>query len=118
MVSLARAKTPFPARAAEPSKRAAIIDVPSLAPPSFSLPPLDPPGNQGQSSSARTTHTARRGAARRGAARPLKRAEIFPRHGRATFCGSLAECRREEKPNLPVPPHRASYDGDSRKRES
>lgn len=33
MVSLARAKTPFPARATEPSKRAAIIDVPSLAPP-------------------------------------------------------------------------------------
>lgn len=35
MVSLARAKTPFPARADEPSKRAAIIDVPSLAPPRF-----------------------------------------------------------------------------------
>lgn len=43
MVSLARAKTPFPARAVEPSKRAAIIDVPSLAPPRFSLPSLDPP---------------------------------------------------------------------------
>lgn len=101
MISLARAKTPFPARAAKPSKRAAIIDVPSLAPSRFSLPPR---------SFRRIKVKVRRrggGAARRDAA---------PKHGRdfsgrATFFAELADARRrEEKRDPPVPRRRASYD--------
>lgn len=69
MVSLARAKTPFPARAAELSKRAAIIDVPSLAPPRFSLPRQDPSDSESRSKFVTATRRLR--------ALRTRRTEIF-----------------------------------------
>lgn len=73
--SLSRVQKRHFQRAAEPSKRAAIIDVPSLAPPRFSLPPRSSGGNQGQSSSPRLLTSSW-----------LRAAGIFPRRGTVAFC--------------------------------
>lgn len=105
MVSLARAKTPFPARAVEPSKRAAIIDVPSLAPPRFSFPFPILQANQGQSSSPRLGRV------------PEESGRDFSAARKSDFLPLTAECLGGRKNAISRFRHAARVTAEARARE-